>query len=400
MIRLTLFFVFVLLTLFVYLFSISQVDLRVVSPTLDTNTTSHTKSYRGVINVRTNRSNGSGDPYQVLQEASQAGLDWILLTDPFESGTESSDLSGYNGQLMVLDGQEINYADSRFLLASGTESLKSSSFSAAQLKLAELLSKKTPDPDTLLFLSQPDTRSAALPKGLTGAEIYNVRSIGVQAWNRSKLNVLWSMVTLFANPEYAFLRLYADPADNLMWWDQKLSEQNLIGIAGSEANAKAFPLPGWLLQFPSYQRSFEIFTNNVWIQGELTGNFEKDRQKIVRALSSGNSYMTFDLLGQPQGFQAALTNDRESFMPGYRGPVRKGFRIEASLRSAPRFFFEMIVFRNGERVLTSNSPEISYPVAGPGVYRIIVRVIPTLPFPEGKRWCTWITTNAFVLTGS
>jgi hypothetical protein len=70
-------------------------------------------------------------------------------------------------------------------------------------------------------------------------------------------------------------------------------------------------------------------------------------------------------------------------------------KLKAHLPSEPTAFYELVVFKNGEREATSNEMDLNYTLSGPGIYRVIVRVSPFLPFPEGKKWITWIYTNNF-----
>jgi hypothetical protein len=50
-------------------------------------------------------------------------------------------------------------------------------------------------------------------------------------------------------------------------------------------------------------------------------------------------------------------------------------------------------------MMTSNSQVTQYYLNSPGVYRVLVRVIPTLPLPDGKKWIPWIYTNMFYVEG-
>ncbi|MGE0527691.1 MAG: hypothetical protein AB7P49_11555, partial [Bdellovibrionales bacterium] len=66
-----------------------------------------------------------------------------------------------------------------------------------------------------------------------------------------------------------------------------------------------------------------------------------------------------------------------------------------SLPQKPDVPFDVIIYRDGLRVMTSNSQLTQYYLNTPGVYRVMVRVIPTLPLPDGKKWIPWIYTNPF-----
>lgn len=375
---------------------VSQFNLKVVPPQLETPTRTESKNYRGVINVRSQRSSGSGRPEEIFQSAEDAGLDWILLTDQLGVEPRREDLSGYHGRLLVLDGAEIPLLDNRYFVAD-SQGFLGKTLSQAQLRLTELLSKRSPDSEA--FVVQSETLgswdSLEPPPGLHGIELFNSKILASTAWNRSKTLVFWSLFSLLANLDLSFVRLYSDPVPALQWWDRSFQSRRLVAVAGSEASARALPLPNWLLQFPSYEKSFGIFSNHLWIRGDLTGNASKDRPKIMEALNHGHLFMSLDLLGNPNGFQAFIDQDGKTLLPGSRLGWKKNSILIGKLKEIPRSFFEWIVYKNGERILNSNRPFLSLSLEGPGIYRIVIRCVVSFPFPEGKRWVTWITTNPF-----
>ncbi|MGZ5280603.1 MAG: hypothetical protein ACXWC9_11695, partial [Pseudobdellovibrionaceae bacterium] len=109
----------------------------------------------------------------------------------------------------------------------------------------------------------------------------------------------------------------------------------------------------------------------------------------------GHFYLSLDLLGDPKGFIATIEDRDKSYLMGDHLKFNKGLKLKASLPTEPTAFYEIVIFKNGEREATSNKTEINYALTGPGVYRVVVRVSPLLPFPEGKKWITWIYTNNF-----
>jgi len=240
------------------------------------------------------------------------------------------------------------------------------------------------------------TWTGDFPVGLDGIEIINPKSISSRAWANSKLNVFWSLVCYPFSPNLAFLRLFQEPTDEVALWDKVLSEKRKIfGYSGADASARAIPFASYLIKFPSYEKSFEITTNHILIEAELNGNFETDRLKIMKAFKQGQFYMSLDLLGDPKGFNAYIEDHDKIHPIGSSMKFNKHLRLISKLPFAPKDFYEIVVFKNGERDLTANQPEINYEVKGPGIYRIAVRVSTFLPLPDGKKWATWIYTNPF-----
>ncbi len=406
----------ILIGYFIYGFYLSQNNLVVVPTNLKREAGGAFYDYRGVTNVRTNLSNGSSSPLEVISEAKLAGLDYLFITDvnQFE---QSESLNGYNGNLFVSVAGEYSFLDSRLLFYNlGTGKKSPADYASTNLYFTDLLSQKFSEntravknisneslndnlKDTLLVLAHPfqngPTWTGAYPPGLDGLEILNPKAISAGAWARSKLNVIWSFIIYPFNPRYAFLRLFREPVEELALWDQLSKDHPMIAFGGVDASARAVPWANALLKFPAYQTSFEITNNHVLLTSELTGSYQKDRQKIMTALRKGHFYISLDLLGDPKGFTSFMEDKDKQILMGEKIKFNKGLRLMTRLPTEPKDFYEVVVFKNGEREYTANSSETSYSISGPGIYRVIVRVSPTLPLPEGKKWFTWIYTNNF-----
>jgi hypothetical protein len=197
------------------------------------------------------------------------------------------------------------------------------------------------------------------------------------------------------NPRYAFLRLFREPTEEISLWNELSKDRPTLAFSGADASARAVPWANALLKFPSYQKSMEIAQNHVLLRSELTGNYQKDRQKIFSALRNGNFYVSLDLLGDPKGFIAVIEDKEKDVLMGEKVKFNRNLKMRASLPIEPTAFYEIVLMKNGEREFTSNERELSYQLTSPGTYRVVVRVSPSLPIPEGKKWITWIYTNNF-----
>ena len=74
-----------------------------------------------------------------------------------------------------------------------------------------------------------------------------------------------------------------------------------------------------------------------------------------------------------------------------------GLELVVKLPQKPEVPFDVLIYRNGERVFTSNSLETRWVIHEDGVYRVKVRVIPTFALPDGKKWVPWIYSNPFFI---
>lgn len=390
---------FALLLYLAYGFYLSQSDLVVIPANFKPESSAEYYDYRGVMNVRTSLSNGSSSPLDVIVDAKAAGLDFLFLTD-VNQYDQSESLNGYNGNLLVAVAGEYSFLDSRILYYNLDPNKRPSDSAEAQLFFTDLLSQKfSENKDGLVVLAHPfnngPTWTGAYPPGLDGIEILNPKSISTKAWLRSKLDVLWSLFIYPFNSRYSFLRLFREPSEEIALWEQLSRERSTLAFGGSDASARAVPWADALLKFPSYEKSFEITNNHILLSSELTGNYQKDRQKIFAAVKKGNFYVSLDLLGDPKGFLSIMEDRDKHFLMGEQIRFSKSLRLKTKLPIEPKDFYELVVFKNGERDFAVNTPDFIYPVPGPGIYRVIVRVSPSLPLPDGKKWITWIYTNNF-----
>ena len=75
----------------------------------------------------------------------------------------------------------------------------------------------------------------------------------------------------------------------------------------------------------------------------------------------------------------------------------KSLKIYFKLPVVPTAYYEVVLFKNGERVDILNTYEGLFPIQGAGTYRIQVRISPRLPLPDAVKWLTWIYTNNFYI---
>jgi hypothetical protein len=153
--------------------------------------------------------------------------------------------------------------------------------------------------------------------------------------------------------------------------------------------------------FPSYTTLFGLVTNHVLLNSELTGQASSDRAKIMAALRQGQFYMSLDTLANPKGFNSFMTTKNGHVISmGSDVEMEDSLELTVDLPHTPTVPFEIIIYRNGERILSASSRTTKLPIRSPGVYRVAVRVNPTLPLPDGRKWIPWIFTNPFYVKGA
>jgi hypothetical protein len=389
---------FLLITFFIYGFYISQFELNFVQRKVKTSDLYY--DYKLTMNIHTNMSIGSEPLSVILGEAKKAQNKFIMITD-LNPQIKSPDDS-YLQQIGVLQGAKYGYKDSRLIYYSTTQKNLGLKAGESQLQLSDLLSQQvSKNPDTLLILAHPFKNgfswSGELPEGLDGIEIANLKSLSQQSWNYSKISTIWSILLYPFNQQLALMRLFQEPVEELNLFDHASQTRRLVAFQGAEASARAIPLADWLVKFPSYEKVLNISSNHLLLTSELTGNMADDKQKIMSALKAGQFYICFDALGDPNGFEAYMFDESSSrrFSMGSNTKFSNDLKMYFKLPAEPNSFYEVVLFKDGQRVDTLNTFEGVFPIVGKGTYRIQVRISPRLPLPDAIKWLTWIYTNNF-----
>ncbi len=388
----------IVLTYLVYGVSLSQCSVQVVPSSISTFDSTDLYEYKGVFNVRSSRTDGYSKPEEIIEVAKTSDLDFLILTDS-ETREDDSSFSGYSGRLIVFDALETRYLDSRVVVLSKKKRSEFPQNSIEKnLYLTDLLSQKSVNNfSEIAILLQPQQTiknfPSPLPPGLGGLEVLNSKSTSSNAWAESKLKVLWSVISYPFNVQYSFSRLFEAPEQDLEIFDRTATMKRVYMWAGLDATARALPLANYLIEFPSYEKSFGLMSNRVLLNSELTGNFEKDSDKLLEAFSKGNFYTSVDSIGDPKGFSFSAKTNSNQFLMGSEIKLSKDLSLEINLPKAPEHFFEMILYRNGQQLVTSNKNTISYPVSETGTYRVTVRVAVPFPLPDGIKWIPWIYSN-------
>lgn len=388
----------IVLLILAYGISLSLMKVTVVEEELDAHSPTGLFDYRGVINVHSNLGLGTGSLQDIAKAAIRANLDFVILTDHNLFSLPSAP-SGYHRQLLVFSAAQLSYLDAQ-LLVLDRQAANFESIGQAQTALADRLSQSNDDPQqNIMVLGHPLSRDQRITKdgmpGLDGVEVINLKSLWEQAWRRSPASLFWSLMIYPFNARLALLRLFEEPEAELQLWDFLAVKRPTIGLAGSEATAKAGPIGSFFLEFPSYETSFALVSNHLLLPSELTGEADTDIRKLRQAIASGQFYFSVDVLGNPKGFNTHLQVGEKTWPMGSEVKFKPGMKLNAQIPRKPSVPFEISFLKDGQHMMSSNSTEATYDIQGPGTYRVIVRVIRYLTVLDGQRWLTWIYSNPF-----
>ena len=208
--------------------------------------------------------------------------------------------------------------------------------------------------------------------GIDGLEIYNVSSDHREDLPRIP-GRLFSAILGRNDTVLASLDV---PRATLNLWDrEEMTGRRLVGIGA--ANAHGFELDA-RANFDAYENNFALMANRLWVRSFDEAGFRE-------ALAAGRSYVGFDALGDPAGFEFDFVREDgrwivgDSVPPGARGTLRVRTPLPGRIE----------LVRDGVRVRQVFGTELRLEGAGAGVWRVEV----TRRDGRFGAWHPWILSN-------
>jgi hypothetical protein len=348
--------------------------------------------YAGVFHVHSRLGGHStGRPEEIVRAASAERLAFVVMTEhpsPYVD-TAGATLRGVHEGVLFLGGSELVASDGgRLFVVPGFAT------PAPKLPLQDLAARARSEGRLAVVGYPEEARGLAAGGSYDGMEVYNLYT------NAKRINYatllfdgLWSYR---GRPELLFARFYERPTKNLRRWDELNASgaRAVYALAGNDAHANVgltFQDQAGQkildLKLDPYERSFRLVRTHVL----LPKGTPLEESSLLDALRSGNSFMAFDLFGDPTGFRfTAATHDRADSaqtqaVMGGEVTLPPGGNVR--LRAHSPVKCRTVFYRDGQvvhEVLDSSRAEF---YAGQrGVYRVEVYLDQLGALLEGRPW--------------
>ena len=354
--------------------------------------------YKGHIHIHTPYSDGTELHAQVAQHAIAAGLDFIVITDHnvWVEGAEGYYGDEKNGRVLLLVGEEVHdvrrQPQANHCLILGAE--------------RELSSHAT-DPQGLIdaanasggfcYLAHPFEIGSTLVKTgeldpLDWVDWQVEGYVGLEIWNylsefKSHLTGKVAAVRAAYRPE----RVITGPfRKTLEKWDELLSAGRRVAcICGGDVHGQTYSLgPISRTVFP-YEFQFRALNNHILTTRPLTGEFDYDKELVLRALRQGNGWVGYDAAGDTKGFRFSAQGLKQQAIMGDSMRPRRG---RATFQIATPALGHIRLLKDGEVVAeASKATHLLYQAEMPGAFRVEVFA----HFAGRKRG--WIYSNPIYL---
>ncbi|MFN2491381.1 MAG: hypothetical protein ABR501_00675 [Pyrinomonadaceae bacterium] len=345
--------------------------------------------YKGVAHVHSFLGGHSTGTFQEIIAAAQSNkLDFVLMTEhpAKDFNTAEATLKGQHGGVLFINGNEVGTASSdRLLIFPGDDEARSD----GERSTPDVLARRA---SGLAFIAYPAEFKSWDTPGYKGVEVYNVYT------NARRINPLvmffdglWSYPTY---PDLLFATFYERPTAGLAKWDEAIVSrgEKLTAIAGNDSHANVGisfnessgkTLIGFKLD--PYERSFRLVRLHALVTPTSVSGLDQD--SLLRALSSGNCFIGFDLFGDTSGFRfTAAVGDRRIMM----GDEVK-LEADATLSINVPVEARIVLLKDGVAVQDTNGVRKTEFVAREkGSYRVEV-YLSRLPPPVGNQ--PWIISN-------
>jgi hypothetical protein len=349
------------------------------------------EDFAGVFHVHSSLGGHStGTLAEIVRAAKGERLTFVVMTEHPSAllDTAGATLRGVHEGVLFLGGSELVASDGgRLYVAPGYAP-------PAQKPTLRDLAARARAAGRLSVVGYPEEVRELNTGDFDGVEVYNVYT------NAKRINYatlffdgLWAY---WGRPELLFARFYERPSENLRRWDalNAAGGRRVYAFAGNDAHANVGlsfqdQAGGKLLdlKLDPYERSFRLVRTHVLLpKGTPLGE-----SSLLAALRAGNSFLAFDLFGDPSGFRftaeadgggastptRANMGDEIGLPPG--GKLRLRVRTPAACRT--------VFYRDGEVVhQASDSTRAELEVERKGVYRVEVYLDQLGELLEGRPW--------------
>ena len=342
----------------------------------------------GAYHVHTTRSDGIGDRDAVAAAAARAGLAFVILTDHGD-GTRPPDPAVYLHGVLVLEGVEISTDEGHYVALDMRRAPYPLGGAAAAVvedvaRLGGFGIAAHPDSP------KPGLRWTDDHSAIDGIEWLNADS----EWrNEPGGRRLRAGIGYFLRPGPAIARSFDRPV-TLNRWDRLTVAHAVVALAGADAHGgvgRRAEEPNRTLWstvgIPSYQASFQAFSNRVLLDRPLAGDAALDARAVFSAIRQGRVFTAIDGLATPAVLDFHVEDAMAHVPMGSVAAADSDATIVARAAMPPGA--ELLLLRDGREVDRS-ADEIRRTVSDDhAAYRVEVR----LPGVPGTPPIPWLVSN-------
>jgi len=329
--------------------------------------------YQGCIHIHTSDSDGTKSTDEVSEIASQAGLDFILISDHMTLDSRKAGKERYYKNTLVLIGYEHNdIEDINHYLLFGTDDVLDADLSAQEY-VAEGARQ-----GALGIIAHPDEirpRQGRYPSypwlawdavGFNAIEIWNQMSEWME--NLKLIN--------FARMLFSPRKSLESPTERILRkWDALNKEGKIAGLAAIDVHAYPYRLGPLRVTIFPYKVQFRSLRTHLLLPEELSRDVTVAQSQIFDAIRDCRVFISNYRWGNGAGFRFRARRGAEEVISG--GSLKSCDGSIVYIETPDQAQIRLI--SNGQKLAETNGNYLEYKPNQNGLYRVEV-------FKNGKGW--------------
>ncbi len=342
--------------------------------------------YTGTIHFHSEYSMDGRTPIrEIIEAASEAGIDFLMLTDHEVLTARERGEEGWNGKVLLVVGEEISPLRLNHFLVFGMDrSIARDSYSEEYLR--EIIGQVR-DSGGIGLIAHPDHE---------GTEMFHVKQFpwarwdlsgytGMSIWDfmtdwQSTLKGYWSGLAGYFFP--AFVLRGPKPV-TLRRWDDLNQERRIIGFGELDNHDSTRKIFGLTFSIFPFRKAFHFVRSHILLSKPFTGKSEEDIRAVLDAVRQGRIYAAMEYFAPSKGFQFEISENGREACTG------EDFQLEAKaeVKITVPAYGRIRLIRNGDACAERLGFSLQETITERGIYRAEVYL------KRFGRFRPWIFSN-------
>ncbi len=329
----------------------------------------HYYDYTGVIHFHSAYSfDGHVGLDKIIDAAEQNGIDFLMLTDHDHLRARDEGREGWNGQVLLIVGQEISPRFNHYLAFNLAKPIPSPGNS--QDTRPQIYIDAVNDAGGFGFIAHPDhagTKTFHVKhypwtdwsvEGYAGISIWDFMT----DWQSTLKSHLPSLFSFF----FPAFFMGGPRRITLERWDFLNQARKTVGIGELDNHGSIVKFGPVKIQAFSFNRAFKFIHTHVCTLEPLSGNHRKDIPLLCNALRHGRCYVAMEYFLPSRGFSFVITQNNEEYSMGDTLELRDTACIRISLPASAL----VRIIKDGALFAEETGKNINLPIRAGGVYRV------------------------------
>ncbi|MBW2544932.1 MAG: PHP domain-containing protein [Deltaproteobacteria bacterium] len=325
--------------------------------------------YTGAIHFHSAHSFDGRVPVRdIIKAAGENSIDFLMITDHSALGARKSGLEGWNGDVLLVVGQEISPRFNHYLVFGIDE----------ELIIDENDTESNPQDyidrvkrlGGIGFIAHPDHE---------GTEKFHVKHFPWRDWSASGYTGMgiWDFMTDWQSTLKGLpsaLAGYLFPAYvlkgprniTLKRWDHLNKKGRVVGIGELDNHDTPRKILGMTAGIFPFKRAFRFIRTHLLLDNPLSGEAEEDIKTLLKALENGRAYMAMEYFHNAKGFSLSLSDLNREVTMGDEFFLKGEALLEVKVPERGK----IRIIQDGGVVAETVGKKIMCKISQGGVYRV------------------------------